>query len=273
MLTEEQKKKIEGQNKKISDNLRGVKRKVVVFSGKGGVGKTTVSVNLAYSLHLKGYKVGLLDADITGPNVVKMIGLAGVPASNGNKIIPQEKDGLKIVSFASFIPLDQAVIWRGPLRSKAIEQFLGDVEWGELDFLIADLPPGTGDEVLTIAQRMLPEMAIIVTTSQEISLIDSRRAINMAKTMEIHNVGIIENMSGFKCPKCGYEIDLFGSGGGEAQARQNGVTFLGRIPINIDARKGADIGKPIVLQDKDADISISISKIAEKIKSVYTNIT
>ena len=268
MLSPEQKKLVEEQEKRISDNLKDIKHRIVVFSGKGGVGKTTVSVNLAYVLHLKGYKVGLLDADITGPNVVKMVGLKGEPFSEDGKIIPHEKNGIKIISFASFMPPDQAVIWRGPLRSKAIEQFLGDVKWGKLDFLIADLPPGTGDEVLTIVQKMLPDMAIVVTTPQEVSLIDSRRAINMAKTMKIHDIGVVENMSGLKCPKCGYGIDLFGSGGGEHQANQLGVLFLGKIPINIEARKGADIGRPIVLHNPEADISKSMSAIAKKIENI-----
>jgi len=269
MNTKEQKERIELENKKIADNISQIKNRIVVFSGKGGVGKTMVSVNLSYGFHIHGYKTGILDADITGPNVPKMTGIKGEVHTLKNKIIPQESHGVKVISMANLLPLDQAVIWRGPLRSKMINQFLGDVEWGDLDYLVADLPPGTGDESLTIAQNMKPDMAIIVTTPQEVSLIDSARAISMAKKMEIPNIALIENMSGLICPKCGYRIDLFGVGGGKKQAEEMNIPFLGAIPINLDARKMADKGKPIVIENEQADISVVIFQIVNKIENIF----
>ena len=269
MITKEQREKLAQEGKKISDNISHIKHRIVVFSGKGGVGKTTVSVNLSYGLHTRGYKTGILDADITGPNVPKMTGIKGNVFTDGDHIIPRESHGVKIISMANLLPADEAVVWRGPLRSKMINQFLGDVEWGDLDYLVADLPPGTGDESLTIAQSMKPDMAIVVTTPQEVSLIDSARAISMAKKMKISHIALIENMSGLICPKCGHKIDLFGIGGGKKQAKQMGISFLGSIPINIEARKLADKGKSIVLEKKDADMSLSIFEIVNKIENSW----
>ena len=266
MAQTERLKLIQEQQKRIKEVLAGIKHRVVVFSGKGGVGKTTVAVNLAYALAKRGKRVGLLDADITGPNVPKMIGLHEVPhATDDNRMVPPEKDGIKVISLATLIPPDSPVIWRGPLRSKALDQFLGDVVWGELDYLVADLPPGTGDEVLTMAQRMEPQLAVIVTTPQEVALIDSRRAINMAKKMGIPKIGVVENMSGLRCPHCGREIDLFGSGGGERAARELNVHFLGKIPLDLKAREGADEGRPIVLEDEEAEISQALLQVADKV--------
>ena len=263
---EERLRLVEEQERRIKDNLAKIKRKIVVFSGKGGVGKTTIAVNLAYALARSGNQVGLLDADITGPNVPKMIGLEEPPRAGGlDRIVPPEKDGIKVVSLATLIPPDSPVIWRGPLRSKALDQFLGDVIWGELDYLVADLPPGTGDEVLTMAQRMEPQVAVVVTTPQELSLIDGRRAINMAKKMGIAKIGVVENMSGLRCPECGHEINLFGSGGGERAARELGVHFLGKVPIDLRAREGADEGRPILLEDEGAEISLSLLQVAEAV--------
>ena len=268
MLTDEQKKQIEIQDKLISDNIHKIKHRIVVFSGKGGVGKTTVSVNIAYGLQAKGNKTGILDADITGPNVPKMLGLSGDLLMENKRVIPKEINGVKVISIANIIPPDQPVIWRGPLRSKLLFQFLGDVEWGYLDYLVADLPPGTGDEIITMTQKMEPDLAIIVTTPQEISLVDSRRAVNMAKKMNIPKIGIIENMSGLMCPECGYRIDLFGSGGGKKQAEEMNVLYLGMLPIDTEARKMADEGKPIILENKNADISIAISNVVDIIKNM-----
>ena len=265
MLTEEQKKKMELENKKITENIHHIKHRIVVFSGKGGVGKTTVSVNIAYGMQIQGNKTGILDADVTGPNVPKMIGVSEELHIEDNRIIPQEINGVKVISTANMLPPDQAVIWRGPMRSKLLNQFLGDVEWGNLDYLIADLPPGTGDEILTMTQKMEPEMAIIVTTPQEVSLIDSARAISMAKKMNIPHITLIENMSGLICPECGHRIDLFGSGGGKKQAEEMDVDFLGAIPINIQARQLADEGKPVILENAKSDISIAIMGIVKKI--------
>ena len=269
MISEDKKKQIELENKKIADNISQIKHRIVVFSGKGGVGKTMVSVNLSYGLHVYGYKTGILDADITGPNVPKRTGIHGEVQTDGKKIIPQKSHGVKIISMANLLPPDQAVVWRGPLRSKMINQFLGDVEWGNLDFLIADLPPGTGDESLTIAQSMKPDMAIIVTTPQEVSLIDSARAINMAKNLKIPNITLIENMSGLTCPNCGHQIDLFGVGGGKNQAEEMNIPFLGAIPINIDARKMADKGKPVIIENKEADISVMFFHIVKEIENIF----
>lgn len=269
MLTEEQKKKIELEDKKIADNIHRIKHRIVVFSGKGGVGKTTVSVNLAYGLHLNGNKTGILDADVTGPNVPKMIGIWDTLHIQEKKIIPQECNGVKVVSMANLLSPDQAVIWRGPMRSKLLNQFLGDVEWGDLDYLVADLPPGTGDEILTMTQNMEPDMAVIVTTPQEVSLIDSARAISMAKQMKIPQIVLIENMSGLICPECGHRIELFGAGGGKKQAEEMNVTFLGAIPINLEVRRLADEGKPIVIENKEADISITIFHIVKEIESMF----
>jgi Mrp family chromosome partitioning ATPase len=250
----------------IENAMKRIKHRLVVFSGKGGVGKTTVAVNLAYAFANDGLRVGLLDADITGPNVPQMTGLTGGLQAEGGMIVPRDARGVKVISIASMVERGTPIIWRGPLRSKVIDQFLGEANWGELDILIADLPPGTGDEVLTIAQRTSPEMAIIVTTPQEVALIDARRATNMAKKMEIKNIGIVENMSGLICPHCGERIDLFGSGGGEEEAHKLDVSFLGRIPIDPQARTEADNGRPIVLEKPDATISVSFPAIANKIR-------
>lgn len=266
MLDEEQKRVIEEEKRKILDNLQRVKHRVVIFSGKGGVGKTTVSINLAYALSRRGRSTGILDADVTGPDVPKMLALSEKPYTVQGRISPVEVNGVKIISMASIIPHDQPVIWRGPLRSKLLNQFLSDVEWGDLDYLIADLPPGTGDEILTMTQNMFPNMAIIVTTPQGVSLIDSGRAINMAKRMGIKNIGVIENMSGFRCPNCGYKVDLFSSGGGKWQARDMGVRFLGELPISLELRELSDVGRPIVLENPNSEISDAFIKISIEVQ-------
>lgn len=253
------------QQEKLKKNLASIENRIVIFSGKGGVGKTSVAVNLAYALVGMGKRVGLLDADVTGPNVPGMVGLHESPAGDETGIFPLEKAGLKIISIGFMIDADQPVVWRGPLRSNVLRQFLADVRWGNLDFLLADLPPGTGDEVLTMAQNMEPTMAIIVTTPQEIALTDTRRAANMAVEMKISQIGIVENMSGFTCPKCGAYFDIFDSGGGEKEADELGVSFLGRLPIDMEMRKGADIGLPIVLQKLHSKSSNAFKDIAEEI--------
>ncbi len=263
-------KQLKEQDLRIDDNLSKIKYRVVVFSGKGGVGKTTVSVNLAYALIKQNLQVGLLDADITGPNVPKMVGLEGYPNLLGNRrILPQQKDGLRIISIAPMIPKDQPVIWRGPLRSGTIAQFLADVLWDELDFLLADLPPGTGDEVLTTSQKMLPQMAIIVTTPQEVSLIDCRRAVNMAKKLEIKKIGVVENMAGLICPYCNKEIDFFGTGGGEVMASDMNAHFLGRIPMEKKGRECGDAGTPIVIKYPESKTSQAFYQISKKLRDLF----
>lgn len=255
----------EKEEKKIEETISKIKHRIAVFSGKGGVGKTTVSINLACAFQTKNFDTGLLDADITGPNVSKMLGIETQLIYLDEKIIPYEKYGIKSVSVAGAIPAGKPIIWRGPLRSKLINQFIGDVDWGNLNILIADLPPGTGDEILTIAQSMKPDYAVIVTTPQEVSIIDAERALNMAKQMNIKNIGVIENMAGLICPHCGNEIDLFGTGGGERLAKENDVEFLGSIPIVVKARKLSDEGTPIVIEDKGSEISEVFNRITEQI--------
>ncbi len=270
MTQREQKELLAGQEQQIKDAMARIKNRVVVFSGKGGVGKTTLSVNLAYALAKRGTSVGLLDADITGPNVPQMVGLSTKTEAEQGTIVPHEKAGVRIISLASIIPPGTPVIWRGPLRSKAIDQLLGETRWGELDFLIIDLPPGTGDEVLTVVQRTSPQMAIVVTTPQEVSLIDARRATNMAKKMGLSEIGIVENMSGLVCPHCGADIDLFGRNGGERLAEELAVRFLGRIPIDVAVRVGGDTGEPIVLAAPEAIVSLGFCSIAERICNVLS---
>jgi ATP-binding protein involved in chromosome partitioning len=269
MLTDEQKQQIEIENKSISENIHNIGHRILVFSGKGGVGKTTVSVNLAYGFQLRGYRTGLLDADVTGPDVPKMLGLTGDVHTRGNKIIPQICRDVKVISIASLLKPGEPVIWRGPMRSKILHQFLGDVEWGKLDYLVADLPPGTGDEIISLTQKMEPDLAVIVTTPQEISLIDSERAINMARKMNVPKIAVVENMSGLICPVCGTRIELFGSGGGERQAEQMGVSFLGRLPIDIKAREMADNGKSVILENINADISKALNAIVNSIENIF----
>ena len=211
------------EEKRVEEKISKINHRIAVFSGKGGVGKTTVSVNLAYCFQKKGFSTGILDADITGPNVAKVLGVNDELIIVNESIIPFQKDNIKMISIAGLIQPGQPVIWRGPMRSKIINQFLADVDWGELDYLIADLPPGTGDEILTIAQKMKPNYAIIVTTPQEVSVIDAERAITMAKKLEMPFIGVIENMSDFVCPVCNNKIDLFGAGGGKYLADEYGV--------------------------------------------------
>ncbi len=258
-------REMQERERRIQRNLEQIRSRVVVFSGKGGVGKTTVAVNLSYALVKKGFQVGLLDADITGPNVPKMIGLDSTFQSDGTDFQPLEKAGLKVVSIAPLVPKDSPVIWRGPLRSVALTQFLGDATWGKLDFLVADLPPGTGDEVLTSTQKMQPQMAIVVTTPQEMALVDCRRAVNMAKELNVPKIGVVENMSGLRCPRCGAEIDLFGTGGGEQMAKQMGAIFLGKVPMEIETRKGGDRGLPAVLFNPEGNTAGAFSQIALRV--------
>jgi ATP-binding protein involved in chromosome partitioning len=264
-------KAIEDETRRIKENVSRIKHRIAIFSGKGGVGKTTVSVNLAYSLQLEGLETGILDADITGPNVAKMLSIEGDLILLDEKIIPFEKYGLKIISMANLLKSGQPLIWRGPMRSKIINQFLADVKWMDLDFLIADLPPGTGDEILTIGQEMKPDYAIIVTTPQEVSIIDAERAINMAKQLQIPSIGVVENMAGFVCPHCNAVLEIFGSGGGKKMADDYGVQFLGSIPIDIDTRILSDKGKLIVLEKPGCEVTNAFKSIVKLIEEHYIN--
>src|SRR5436190_5413579 len=212
----------------------GVKTIIAVASGKGGVGKSTVSVNLAVALAQAGASVGLLDADITGPNIPMMLGLEGQPkASPNNKITPLERYGVKAISIQFFVPEGQPIVWRGPLVGGAIQQFLRAVDWGELDYLVIDLPPGTSDAQLTLAQAIPISGTVLVTTPQEVSLLDVQKALAMLKRMSVPVIGVVENMSAFVCPHCGEATEIFGRGGGERFARQNNLEFLGGIPLDI----------------------------------------
>jgi len=251
--------------------MRGIKHRIIVLSGKGGVGKTTVSVNLACSFRIRGYATGLLDADVTGPNVPQMLGLEGDLQFRENKIIPLLSNDVKVISIANMLEADQPVLWRGPMRSKLLHQFLSRVDWGGLDYLVADLPPGTGDEIITLIQKMMPHLAVIVTTPQEVSLVDSRRAINMARKMGIDKIGVIENMSGLTCPHCGSSIDLFGKGGGKKQAGDMQVAFLGTLPIDIRSRIMADEGKPIVLTHSDTGMAVGLNTILRNIEDMLSH--
>jgi ATP-binding protein involved in chromosome partitioning len=246
--------------------LPGVKNVIAIVSGKGGVGKSTVSVNLAVALAQAGASVGLLDADITGPNIPLMMGLTGQPvASPNNKITPLERYGVKTISIQFFVPEGQPVIWRGPLVGGAIQQFLRDVEWGELDYLVIDLPPGTSDAQLTLAQAVPISGAVLVTTPQEVSLLDVGKALAMLQRMNVPVTGIVENMAGFACSHCGQVTEIFGRGGGERFAREHGLEFLGSIPLDVTVRQGADVGIPAVAQREPGPAAAAMTALSKTI--------
>lgn len=244
----------EEQDKRIRERLDKIGRKIMIMSGKGGVGKTTVTVNLANALVDMGFRVGVLDTDLHGPNVAKMFGVedAVLLSDDGETFIPVvPKENLKVISlsFALEEP-DTPVIWRGSLKNSAIRQFIGDVDWGELDYLLIDTPPGTGDEQLTVCQT-IPELtgSIIVTTPQEVAVLDARRTVNFSRKLEVAIIGVIENMSGLVCPCCGKEIPVFGKGGGRRMAQEMHVPFLGEVPMEIDLMEAEDNGKEWVGQE------------------------
>ncbi|MEW5937262.1 MAG: Mrp/NBP35 family ATP-binding protein [Candidatus Thermoplasmatota archaeon] len=269
-VQEERKKQRTEQQARLIERMGRIKNKWVVMSGKGGVGKTTVAVNLACGLAGRGALVGLMDADIHGPNVPKMLGIEGRQiAADENGIIPIAVNAnLMVISMAFFLPdADAPVIWRGPMKMTAINQFLGDVQWGDLDYLVVDLPPGTGDEPLSIAQLIPGAEAIIVTTPQDVALLDSRKAVNFARALHMPVLGIIENMSGMKCPHCGKEIDLFKTGGGERAAKELGVPFLGRLPIDQNIVLMGDAGKPLTLNDERSDAARAFLEIVTRIEN------
>lgn len=260
-----------GRYARIAKNMENIERKVIIISNKGGVGKTTIAVNLAFSLMLHGNAVGLIDADIHGPNVPKMLGIEDKQVIvEKNRLMPVFVPigrGIKVMSMAFLIDKDSPVVWRGPVKMSIIDQFLGDVEWGQLDYLVVDLPPGTGDEALSIVQR-IPNIdgAVIVTTPQEVALLDARRAVNFARLVNIPVIGIIENMSGMLCPHCGKEIDLFKIGGGEEAAKELDVPFLGRIPMDPRIVVIEDSGKPFVLEHRGSEAEKSFELIVRKIE-------
>jgi ATP-binding protein involved in chromosome partitioning len=245
----------------------GAKHIIAVASGKGGVGKSTVAVNLAIAMAQTGATVGLLDADIYGPNVPMMTGTEGkqLTGAPSGKIAPIEKYGLKIVSIGFVSQGDAAVIWRGPLVGRMIQQFLTDVEWGELDYLIVDMPPGTGDAQLTLSQSVALTGAIIVTTPQDVALSDAKKGINMFRKVEVPVLGLIENMSYFACPHCGERTEIFSHGGGQAAANKFEVPFLGEVPLDVKIREGGDQGEPIVAQKTDSPVQQAFRKIAAQV--------
>ena len=244
-------------------SLPGIGAVVAVASGKGGVGKSTTSVNLALALARLGQRVGLLDADIYGPSQPRMLGIAGRPRSpDGKKLLPMENYGVRVMSMGFLVDEDAPMIWRGPMVQSAIQQMLGDVEWGELDFLVVDLPPGTGDAQLTMAQQVPLAGAVIVSTPQDIALLDARKALNMFRKVDVPVLGIVENMSTFVCPHCGERTDIFGHGGAEREADKLGIPFLGGVPLHIDIREKSDAGQPIVATSPDSPHSQAYRDIA-----------
>jgi ATP-binding protein involved in chromosome partitioning len=244
------------------NRIPNVKKVIAVGSGKGGVGKSTVTVNLASQAAKEGFKVGILDADIYGPSVGKMFGTSGKVAlkSQEDKIFPLEKDGLKIISFSFLVHDDQPIVWRGPMLGKAIEQFLYDIVWGELDYLFIDLPPGTGDVQLSLAQLIDLDGVILVTTPQSVAILDANRAAAMFRQVKVPVIGVVENMSGFVCPKCGTVSQVFGSGGGSKLADSLKVPFLGNIPLLLEIMESGEKGKPAVFSNEKA-VSSAYSQV------------
>jgi ATP-binding protein involved in chromosome partitioning len=247
--------------------LEGVKNIVAVASGKGGVGKSTVSVNLAVALARAGAAVGLLDADITGPNIPLMMGLDGgsPKAGTDNRIVPLERSGVKVISIAFFVPDGQPIVWRGPLVGGAIQQFLRDVDWGELDYLVVDLPPGTSDAQLTLAQAVPISGSVLVTTPQQVAISDVEKALAMFRRMSVPVIGIVENMSAFVCSHCGEPTEIFGRGGAERLAREHDVEYLGGIPLDITVRQGGDAGIPAVVQREPGAAAEAMTALAHTI--------
>ncbi|MGA2646759.1 MAG: Mrp/NBP35 family ATP-binding protein [Candidatus Sulfotelmatobacter sp.] len=262
-----------GQPDQGPQPLPGVDAIIAVGSGKGGVGKTTLSVNLAVALAKLGHKVGLLDADVYGPNVPLMLGMSGQPKMVGeNRIEPLEAFGVKVISVGFLNPGDKPIIWRGPMLHQIVKQFLGMVEWGHLDYMIVDLPPGTGDIALSLVQNVPLTGAVVVSTPSDVSLQDARKAIEMFKQMKVDLVGVVENMSYFVCPHCSHEIDIFSRGGAENMAKKFGVFFLGNIALDPEVRKSGDGGKPVVLEGENSPHAKSIFEFARNVLARVTEI-
>ena len=254
----------------LQARMAQVKHTVIVMSGKGGVGKTTVAANLAVALSMQDLDVGLMDADIHGPNIPKILGIEDKrPEIEGSTFLPVHvTPRLKAMSIGFLLPSrDSSVIWRGPMKANVLRQFIADVEWGELDYMIVDLPPGTGDEALSVVQLMGKlDGSIIVTTPQELALLDSRKAVNFSRILRVPVIGIIENMSGFVCPHCGKEVNIFKYGGGEQAARELDVPFLGRVPLDPQMVEAADNGTPFVLQ-QGSRVRQAFEEIVEKVRA------
>jgi Mrp family chromosome partitioning ATPase len=255
----------------IKMSLGKIKNKILVMSGKGGVGKSTVSVNLALSLANRGYQVGLMDVDIHGPDVIRMLDLKGniEPPASKNALVPPLKysDNLKVVSLEYMMrDRDEAIIWRGPLKIQAIRQFVSDMDWGELDYLIIDAPPGTGDEPLSVAQTIPNVKAVVVTTPQKVALADVRKSISFCKTLKIEIAGIVENMSGFVCPHCSETVDIFKAGGGESLARELDLPFLGKIPMDPQVVMAGDDGIPYLSSSTESPATRAFAEVVKAIE-------
>ncbi|MEM1203367.1 MAG: P-loop NTPase [Acidobacteriota bacterium] len=250
--------------------LPGVTNILAVASGKGGVGKSTVSSNLAVTLAGLGQRVGLLDADIYGPSLPTMFGIHEKPQTDGEKLQPFEKFGVKLMSLGFLVDTDTPVIWRGPMVMRALEQMLGDVHWGELDVLVVDLPPGTGDAQLTLTQRVPLSAAVIVSTPQDVALIDARKGLAMFRKVNVPVAGIVENMSGFTCPCCGETVDVFKKGGGRRTAEVLGCPFLGAIPLDPAIVEGGDAGEPIVVGQPEGSHAAAFRQVAESVLAQIT---
>jgi ATP-binding protein involved in chromosome partitioning len=261
----------EGEAEAKASLIPGVKHAIAVSSGKGGVGKSTVSVNLAVAMGLTGAKVGLLDADIYGPNIPMMMGIDKTPEQQNGKIAPAESHGVKLISMGFFVPEEQAVVWRGPMVHTAIQQLFRDVLWGDLDYLFIDLPPGTGDAQLTLAQLVPLAGAVTVTTPQEVALHDVKKGMMMFQKVNVPLLGIVENMSYFVCGHCGERTEIFAHGGGERAAEKLGVPFLGRVPIDPAIREGGDTGRPLVVAHPDSPQAAAFRDIADRLKAHLTS--
>jgi len=246
--------------------IPGVRTIVAVASGKGGVGKSTTAVNLALGFHANGLKVGILDADIYGPSMPRMLGISGRPASpDGKKLAPMQNYGLKVMSMGFLVPEDTPMIWRGPMVMSALQQMLREVDWGELDIMVVDLPPGTGDAQLTMAQQVPLAGAVIVSTPQDIALIDARKGLNMFTKVDVPVLGIVENMSYFLCPHCGERSDIFNHGGARREAEHLGVEFLGEVPLDMAIRETSDDGRPITATDPASPYSRIYREMAARV--------
>lgn len=252
----------------IKNSLSRIKHKLFVLSGKGGVGKSSVSANLAASLSKKGYKTGLMDVDVHGPSIAQMFGMKELLDITPEQLLlpKQVNENLKVVSVQALMQdQDQAIIWRGPAKTGMIRQFVSSVDWGELDFLVIDAPPGTGDEPLTVVQTIPEALGVIITTPQEVALADIRKSISFCKTVRLNTLGIVENMAGFKCPHCSESIDLFSSGGGEKTATSQGLGFLGSIPFDLRVVASGDKGVPVMLEDQESDFTKAFDTVVENI--------
>jgi Mrp family chromosome partitioning ATPase len=254
------------QDKIIENALARVKHKLLVMSGKGGVGKSSIAANIAVGLAGRGHKTGLVDVDLHGPSIAKIMGIEGLLDINEDRMILPWKFGenLGVVSMQAFMPeADHAVIWRGPAKAGVIRQFIADVAWGDLDYLVIDSPPGTGDEPLTVAQLIKDAWAVVVATPQEVALADVRKSINFCSTLSMKVMGLIENMAAFRCPHCGQAIELFPCGGGEVTARQTGIPYLGAIPFDPEVVRACDAGRPSLASGSDSPFIAALGKILD----------